>query len=316
MAAVKIADILTPEVWRQYGDERTAEKSAFWQSGVFTGIPGLDLPRGGATVNLPYFGDLSGDLETLDDNTALTVNKIGTAKQVAPVVARGKAWGVNDLAPLLAGDDPAAAIIDRLAAYWARQYQKELLNTLTGVFGAASMAGNVQDISALAGPLAVISASTLVDAQFKLGDSFSKLSAMAVHSATYQKLLKDDLIAFIKPSEGTVSVPTYLGKRVIVDDSMPVASTVYTSYLFGAGAIGFAQAAVGNGDTEQDRDILAGEDVLTMRRRWVLHVQGTRWQGTPAADFPSRTELAVGTNWLRVFESKNIPVVQFKHKLA
>lgn len=326
MAAVKIADILTPEVWRQYGEERTAEKSAFWESGIVATIPGLELPRGGATVNLPFFGDLSGDLQTLDDNTPLAVNKIGAAKQVGVLVGRGNAWGVNDLAALLAGADPAKALIDRLAGYWARQFQAELLATLGGVFGAASMATNVHDVTGVSAGSTTINgytgqnqsfnAFTYLDAVQKLGDSKSAVSAIAMHSATEAYLAKQQLIQYAPTAGSNDRVGTYMGKRVIVDDGLPQGAGNYTTYIFGPGAVGFSVAPVGNGDTETDRDILAGENVLTMRRRWILHVKGSRWQGTPAGDFPTRTELGVGTNWLRVFESKNIPVVQFKHKLV
>lgn len=36
----------------------------------------------------------------------------------------------------------------------------------------------------------------------------------------------------------------------------------------------------------------------------------------PAATTPSNTELADGLNWTRVYEPKNIRIVQFKHKIA
>lgn len=316
MASVKVSDILTPEIWNRYGQQKTAAKSAFWQAGAVRAVQGIDMPRGGGAINIPFFGDLTGDAEVLSDTGSLTVNGIASSKQVAVICGRGVAFGVNDLAAVFAGDDPATAILDSLAAYWAREMQKELLATLAGVFASASMSGNVHDISAFSGSAAVISAATLIDAQFKLGDAFDKLAAVAMHSATYQKLLKDDLIAFIKPSDGTTNVPTYLGKRVIVDDSLPVSSGVYTTYLFGTGSVAYAEGVIGNGPMETDRDILAADTVVTMRRRFILHVLGTKWVGTPAGLYPERPELATGTNWVRVFENKNIPVVQFKHKLA
>ncbi|MBL8445064.1 MAG: coat protein [Zoogloeaceae bacterium] len=316
MAATKISDILTPDVWNAYGAALTAEKSAFWQAGVVSNVEGIQLPRGGATINMPYFGDISGDLQTLDDAAPLTVNKITAGKQVAVVVARGQAWGVNDLAPLMAGSDPAGAILNRVAAYWAREYQKELIQTLGGVFSAASMAGNVHDISALTGGAQIFGASTFIDACYKLGDAADSVSAIAMHSAVMAKLAKDQLITYQTTADKPVSVPFYMGKRVIVDDGLPVATGTYTSYIFGGGAVGYVEGVVGNGPTENDRDILAGEDVITMRRRWIMHVRGTKWKGTPAGDFPTRTELATGTNWERVFENKQIPVVQFKTKLA
>lgn len=317
MAVTRIADILTPDVWNEYGANRTAELSAFWQSGIVAGVPGVSLPSGGATINLPYFGDLTGDAENLDDATALTPGAITAGKQVAVVVGRGRAWGANDLAGVFSGADPAAAIIDRLATYWARQMQTELIKTLTGAFGAASMSGNVSDISA-GGTEAVraFNASTFIDATQLLGDAKGDVMAVAMHSATEAYLAKQQLIVYETSADKSNRVAMYMGKRVIVDDGLPVDTGTYTSYIFGAGAVGYAEAAIGKGDMETDRDILAADDVIAMRRRFILHPKGVKWQGTPAGDFPTRTELATGTNWLRVFENKQIPIVQFKHKLA
>ena len=42
----------------------------------------------------------------------------------------------------LSGDDPLGAIADLVADYWAREFQGFTVNTLKGVFGSASMAGN------------------------------------------------------------------------------------------------------------------------------------------------------------------------------
>ena len=50
-----------------------------------------------------------------------------------------------------------------------------------------------------------------------------------MHSATVAKLTKDDLIETIPPSEGKPAVRTFLGKPVVVDDSLPVEDGVYTT---------------------------------------------------------------------------------------
>ncbi len=316
MAVVKIADILTPDVWNEYGAERTAELSALWQSGIVANVEGVTLPNGGGTVNLPFFQDLTGDAENLGDSVALTPGNIGTAKDMAAVVGRGRAWGANDLASVFSGSDPAKAIMDLIAQYWARQMQKELMNVLNGSMFAATMASNVHDISALTGGNEIISADKIVDAFYKLGDAADRVTAIAMHSAVMAKLVKDDIIAFIKPSDAGALIPTYLGKRVIVDDSMPVDTGVYTTYIFAEGAIGFAEGVIGPQDLETDRDILAGDTVFTMRRRFILHPRGIKWGGTPAGDFPSRAELGTVGNWTRVYEPKNIRIVAFKHKIA
>ncbi|MDO8940899.1 MAG: major capsid protein [Methylicorpusculum sp.] len=317
MAKTLISDILKPENWNKYGINRTAELSALFQSGIVATVPDIILPNGGGTVNLPYFNDLTGDAENLSDSAALTVGNITSSKDVAAVIGRGRAFSVNDLAAVFSGADPAMAIIDLLAAYWARQMQKELIGTLGGAFAAASMSGNVLDVSAGGTEvLRAINENTFIDATQLLGDAKDGISAVAMHSATEAYLAKKQMIVYETTADKNVRIPTYLGKRVIVDDGLPVTTGTYTTYIFAPGAVGFAEATIGEDDLETDRDILAGDTVMTMRRRFMLHPRGIKWKGTPAAAFPSRAELAIGTNWERVFENKQIRIVQFKHKNA
>jgi hypothetical protein len=319
-----IGDVVVPEVFNPYVIQRTAELSAFYQSGIIARNPELDrlASSGGKLINMPFWEDLTGDDEVLSDSTALTVGKIGSDKDVAALLARGRAWSVNDLAKALSGDDPMAAIGDLVAAYWARRFQAILIKTLDGVFGntATGMDGNKHDISG--SPTAkdddVISAKTAVDAIYKLGDSADKLTGFAMHSATVAKLAKDDLIEYIKPSEGAAEVPYFLGKRVVVDDSLPVntGTGVYTTYIFGAGAFGWGEGGVPV-PTETARDALSGDDILVNRRHFILHPRGVAFQNDQVSGpTPSNTELADYRNWKRVYESKNVRIVQFKHKLV
>jgi len=278
----KISDIITPDAWAEYGVQRTRELSALWQSGIVAPIAGLQLPNGGGTLNLPHFADLTGDAEVLSDSNPLTAGKITAGAQVAVVLGRGKAWGVNDLAGVMAGADPAKAIMDLLAGYWARQDQRELIATLSGVFAATSMAGNLHDVSGATGAAAVFTGETFLDATQKLGDAKDSLTAIAMHSAVENKLAKDGLIVYVVDALSQARVPYYMGKRVIVDDGLPAAAGVYTSFLFGPGAVGYAAAPIGPQDLETDRDILAGDTVLAMRRREIIHVAGSKWVGTAA----------------------------------
>lgn len=318
MAKTQIADVIVPQIFAPYVIERTAALSALWQSGIVSDVRAeiaSDLTKGGTTIDMPFWTDLTGDDEILSDSNALSVDKISAKADVAVLHFRGKAWSGNDLAAQLAGDDPMKAIGELVAAWWARKMQSTLLSTLTGAFGAASMVGNVHDISAATDETAVIAGATFIDAAQKLGDAKDKLAAVAMHSATQAYLAKKDLIQTARDSEGRVVFDTFMGKRVIVDDSMPVADSVYTTYLFGAGAVGYTEGGVLK-PNEVDRDILAGDDVMTSRRAFVLHPRGIMWKGSPTGASPTNTELATGTNWQRVYESKNIRIVQFKHRLV
>lgn len=353
----KISDVIVPEIFTPYVIEKTAEKSRILTSGIAIANPKLNelVTAGGITMNMPYWKDLTGDDEVLSDQTPLTPGKINADKDIAALLLRGKAWGANELAGALAGDDPMAAIGDRVADYWSRQEQKILVSVLTGVFAAASMANHVKDASTQ-----VISGSIVLDAKQLLGDSADQLQAIMMHSAVFTELQKQNLIQYTTTSDGKIAFATYLGYQIIVDDGMPVTQIykktsdvalvtgknyytlsngvytlveepdvsdigdyyeedykVYTTYLFAKGAIGRGEGTpVSLTSTETDRDSLAGEDILINRRALVLHPFGIKWVGQPAGVTPSNAELATGANWVRVYEDKNIGIVALKHKIA
>jgi hypothetical protein len=317
-----ISDVIVPEVFNPYVIQRTAELSAFYQSGIIARTPELDrlASSGGKLLNMPFWEDLTGPDEVLSDTEALTVGKITADQDVAALLTRGRAWSVNDLAKALSGDDPMAAIGNLVAAYWARRFQAILIKTLDGIFGHedTGMNTNKHDISgsATAEDDDVISAKTAVDAIYKLGDNADKLTGFAMHSATVAKLTKDDLIETIPPSEGKPAVRMFLGKPVVVDDSLPVSDGVYTTYIFGAGAFGWGEGGAPV-PVETARDALAGDDILIHRRHFILHPRGVAFQNTVVTGAtPSNDELANPQNWERVYESKNVRIVQFKHKLV
>lgn len=316
MAATKIANVIVPDVFNPYVVEKTAELSALFQSGIIRPDASLDtLARtGGTLLQMPFWTDLTGADEVLSDAAALTPQNIAASKDIARLHARGKAWGVNDLAKALSGDDPMAQIGNLVADYWARRFQALLISTLKGVFAAASMSGNVHDISAITGADA-FTGSTFIDAAHKLGDAESKLTAVMVHSLVFATMRKQNLIEFIPNSEGVYNIPTYLGKRVIVDDSMPVSSGVYTTYLFGEGAIGYGEGEAPV-PTETDRDSLAGEEYLINRRHFIMHPRGVKWnEASVAGEFPTNAECEAAANWTRVYSNKNIRIVKFVHKI-
>lgn len=310
----KISDVIVPEVFNEYVIQKTAELSALEQSGIIANNPELDklASAGGRIINMPYWEDLTGDDEVLSDSTPLTPGKIEAGQDAAILLTRGKAWTTNDLAKALSGDDPAGAIGDLVAAYWARRRQATLLATLKGVFSSSSMDGNRHDITAATDK--TFTAETFIDASYKLGDAENKLTAIAVHSSTYASLRKQNLIEFILDSNNQ-QIATYMGKRVIVDDGMPVDGGKYTSYIFGEGAVG-----LGNGGapvpTETDRDSLQGNDILINRQHFILHPRGVKFTDTSVSSHsPTNAELSDADNWNRVYDPKNVRIVAFTHEV-
>lgn len=323
MTVTRIADVIQPEVFTPYTIQRTMELSNLINSGIAQNDKQFDeLASGPNTlVNMPYWEDLTGDPEVMDDTGKTTPGKIKANKDVARKLAWTKSYGANALSAMLSGDDPMKAIADLFASYWARQYQQMLLSILDGVFASSSMAEKVHDITAETGEKAVINGRTFIDATQRMGDAKDLLTGVMIHSAVEAHLAKNDLIEYKEDSQGRIRIPTFMGKRVIVDDAMPfdTQTGAGVAYIFGAGAI-----AWGNGthkdiqQTEIVRDglSLAGEDILVNRRLSILHPRGVKWTETNVEKtFPKFTELEDGANWERVYEPKSIRIVKFMFKL-
>lgn len=317
--ATKIADVIVPEVFNSYLINRTFERSELFQSGIVATVPGLSIlaQNGGDTITMPFWNDLTGAEEILSDTVPLTPAKITAATDAAVLNARGKAWGVHDLAVQLSGSDPMGAVGNLVIEYWNRRMQAQIISMLKGIFANAGMAANRSDISGGTGDAGILSGPSFVDAAFKLGDRYGGLTVMAVHSAALAHLVKGNLIVYSKDSEGNLTIPTYMGLRLIVDDGMPVEGGVYTSYLFGPGAIGYGDSRNPKLPvTETDRDTLLGEDYLINRKYYVLHPRGVRWTGIPAGVSPTNLEFETAASWTRVYDPKQLRIVQFRFRLA
>lgn len=314
MTNTKIADVIVPEVFSPYVMEKTQELSALYKSGIAVINPKLNelISGGGKTITIPAFKDLTGRSQVLSDTNAITTNKIQSKEDIACVLYRANAWSSNELAGALSGTDPIEVIASLVAGYWVREEQAILIDVLTGVFGASTMADLVQDNST-----GVYDGDLIIDAQGRLGDNAGKLKGLVMHSAVRNDLLKKDKTAFQTWRENGIEYNKYLGYDVIVDDTCPVNNGVYTSYLFAQGAV-----SLGTGTpsaltlTETDRDSLASNDILINRKALVVHANGTKWVGTPLGATPSDTELKTGTNWVRTSDVKNMGIVQVKAKIG
>ena len=307
----RIQDVLIPDRWNDYFIERTAELSAIRQSGIMTTTPGLSVPYGGTTVNMPFWTDIDGEDEVWASGHETIPDPITAAKEIAVILTRIKSWGAEDLAGMFAGDDPLTAIAQLVGAYWARKEQKTLISILKGIF-ANALVGNMLDKSTVAMGLTM-----MVDALGVLGDASEKISAIVMHSATRNDLFKKKLLIPSSGEPGSSDKPefdTFLGRRVIVDDGTPRDGDVYTTYLFGYGAIGYADGRP-RVPVEVERQATKSQEVLVHRRQFIMHPRGLKWTGNAVNTTPSNTELETAANWELVFENKNVPIIALKHMI-
>ncbi|MEZ3424478.1 MAG: coat protein [Lachnospiraceae bacterium] len=333
MAITKIADVIVPELFNKYTVNRTMELSALYQSGVITNSPEFDrlASEAARTHNMPFFEDLQGESEATLEDVKMTPKKITSNKDVSTTILRQNMWSATNLSAALAGSDPMAAIGNLVAGYWARDMQKELIALLAGVFGTipaegggtaeTRMGNHILDLSSGKSEAAkIISASAFIDACQLLGDAQSQLTCVAMHSATKSYLKKQNLIETQRDSTD-VEFDTYQGRRVVIDDGCPVADSIYTTYLFGNGAVAYGNGSPeGHVATEVDRDKQTGGgiDYLINRRAFILHPRGIAYTGAVRehVETPLRSELADPKNWKPVYEPKQLRIVVIKHKLG
>jgi len=325
MAHTAIANIIFNNAFSTYVQRRSTELSALIQSGVAARDPAIaklcaSAGFGGKTVSLPFWADLDGDDEVLAEGSALTVNNLSAKQDVAVVLRRGKAWGMNDLAADLAGDDPMRTIADRFVRYWLRRDQKALFSVLKGVFAdnVANDNGDlVLDISGENGSDAYLNKDTLLAAAQKLGDAKGALTAIAMHSAAETVLSAEQNTTLYRPSETPGRLSTYNGRSIIMDDGCGYdpATGIAEIYLFGAGAVAYNDVPE-RVPYETDRDTLNSRDIVVTRSAKIVHLRGVAWHSPSIAGAtPTNAEMEAAAAWNRVYDRKDVRAVKLICKI-
>jgi hypothetical protein len=340
---IRLSDAFIPSVYGSYTAVNNPETSAFVQAGIIATNPLLDgfAKNAGKTFVVPFWRDIDPTIEpnySNDDPADLAVpNKINSGTMTARKIWINQWFGEMDLVSELSGSEPLNHIRNRFGTYWQRQLERRLIASCVGVLAdnVANDAGDmIVDISGLTGNAAIFNANTFIDAAYTMGDQAENIRAMAVHSMVMARMVKNDEITYIEPSQNGTRIAIYKGRVVVVDDSLPVSGTgadrVYLSVLFGGGAAGFGgvegyEYAYGEGApklaAEVDRTALAGNgggmESIGERKTWLVHPFGFEWIDGGAAMVeasPTLADLRVAAHWNRVLDRKNVPMAFIKSK--
>lgn len=341
MAVTRLSDAFVYDVYMDYQALNSVEKTAFWESGVVAQSEVLNQSAraAGKTTEAPFWRDLDANIEpdyTNDDPADMAVpDKITSGDMNARKAYMHKAWSAMDLVTELAGASPMQHIRNRFGTYWQRQAQRRLIATVQGVIAdnIANDGGDMGiDISALTGDAAIFNSNAFITANYTLGDAVGGLVAVGVHSKIAGRMAANDEIVYVPDSQGNLVIPTYKGVRVIIDDSMPKTGTgddtIYTSVLFGSGAIGFGGvegSVIGFGEGTPlvpayvDRIELAGngggQEIIGERKTWILHPFGFSWvEGTLTEFSPTLADLRSATHWNRIVDRKQVPLAFIRSK--
>lgn len=335
-----ISDLVIPAPMTPYTRLAAANVNRFIKSGVVIDSPEFDpyAAGGGRQVTVPYFNPLEGVRQVLSDTSPMTVNRITTGTELAQIHGDGDAWQVNHLAKWMSGTDPLKAIVADVGASFARLDEKFIISSLKGMFAAPSMAANRLNIAVNAMPeggftdVSTLNGKTFIDATALLGDHSERLRTIAMHSATEAYLRKLDLIETVRGSDGKLILSLFQGRVVIIDDDLPVENAeggnakIFTSYLFGEGVFVRGQAnldtllptGLGTDAIEFERDGLANETRMMMRRRYIMHPLGMKFLiDNIAGPSPTDAELENGAYWTRAYTNpKHIRIVAIRHNVG
>ena len=319
-----IADMqIVPEKFSAYVTEKTTEKSAMVKAGIASGDAIVSqlingTPAGGRFITIPAWQPL--DASTEEDvfgEGEVSVGGITTSDSRATLLIRQKAWGDTDLARVLGGADPMAAIINQMADWRNQREQKVYLSILKAILdpSAGALKEHVNDISAASGDAALISAGATLDTKQALGDAYDSLGMVFMHSATYTYLQKQGLITrnpIFDPSQSQIEMERYMGYRIIVDDGMPVANAFIRQDGNPVGLVG----------TETDRDKFTAKNYLINRWCQVIAPRGFGWVPDESTTlnskekYPNNTDLATPANWRLTTHHKHVPITCLRHKIG
>lgn len=226
------------------------------------------------------------------NNDGLTNNtpvEIAGDKQTCMLIQRMKAFKAKDFTKELTGADPLGEIAKRIQGYYAQVWENELMNIVAAVMGVAALSDHVTDIAASGSTVAAankVDATTLIDAeQAALGDMAGGMGLLVMNSKIFAAYKKMQLVEFDKYTVGNViqqevTLPTIGGKHVMVTDRYTVDTTgtnpVYKTFMLGEGA--FQSADKKNYEkqyyTDYDAESAAGTDKLYTKQGRVLHPNG------------------------------------------
>lgn len=260
---------------------------------------------------LPMYGLLDGDVLNYDGNTDITATSTTTYERGVVVVGRAKAWIESDFSEDITG---GAGFMDNVARQVAEYFdevdQDTLLAILEGIYSMTGTANeefvenHTYDVTAT--DTGTIDQTTLNSAVQKAGgDNKSKFKIAIMHSAVATQLENLNLLEYLKYTDAQgiqrdLTIGTWNGRTVIIDDSMPVTeSDEYTTYILGEGAFDYENIGA-KVPYEMDRDpsVKGGQDTLYARQRKCFAPYGISYtKANQATLSPTNEELKDGSNW-------------------
>lgn len=221
-----------PEVWEKYMRKvpNTKENSLI-KNGLLNAKPNMTARLrdevGGNYFTEPVKGLLDGEVLNYDGVTDLTATSRDTFEQGKIIIGRMKGWTEKDFSTELTGED-FMPLAEEVKEYYDGVDQTDLLSILKGIFamtdtGIDFVAKHTYKVDK------ELDATDMNKAMQKAsGDKKKVYSVAFMHSLVATNLENLNLLNFLKYTDSNgierdLTIGTYNGKLVVVDDEMPTA---------------------------------------------------------------------------------------------
>ena len=222
-----------PNVFEKYMRKLpNTKENALIKNGLLDSKPNMTARLrdevGGNYFTEPIKGLLDGQVLNYDGVQDVTFTSRDTFEQGKIIIGRMKGWEEKDFSTELTGIDWMAGIAGEVKEYYEGVDQADILAILNGIFAttdsgsAAIIANHTTEINDDLGATAMNSA-----LQRACGDKKKQFKIAFMHSYIATNLENLNLLEFLKYTDENgitrdLSIATYNGKLVVVDDDMPV----------------------------------------------------------------------------------------------
>lgn len=336
-----VSNLFTPAQWATASREAQDTFANLFTSGVVRRLPEFDAlaSGGGVIANVPIFADITDQSDEIQVENAApsTDNTITASTMVAAMCSRQTMNTFTAMSAGIAGvgraEDLGKFVTEQVIQRRLKQRQTAMLHLLRGAFGTAPGAalGSASPLASMrltacdesgndASSGQTLNGDLFINGKALLGElgNMMQFGAFFVHPHIRAALEKADSDSF---KSGVVSglpygLDTYRGVPIFTSSLLVRAGTtngsVYDSYLVAAGRFGYGERPqvldeVSVAALQSFADFERNVWKVIDRTRFLLHLNGMKWVGTPANvnGGPNNAEMANVNNWQLAFSSAN-----------
>lgn len=308
---------ITPTLFTPWVQQQLQMTQNLISLGLVTVDTNSPISEMGQFFKIPQQTPLSAvaSVQQITSSTTLTPAATADVEEIGVVVHNGDSYYMTGIDKLERGMDGLAQIAPQIAKVALDGIQTHLVAATKGVIGTAGAIADTHVYTPANGTLDIDA--ILYGTQYVYGENMDSMEAIIMHSAKFASFTSANLVTYEDAGDfgSTIlyqgKVPTVLGKRVLINDTLCAAiANKYSTYVVKGQPwyLGYQKTL----NVKYDTDILTGggKDYLAWYVDYVPHVKGVSW--TSATANPTTVQLATVGNWTQKEQNYNIGIMRIE----